>query len=55
MQHGKEALFSTADPLPWLAMPYLQIAGLLWGTFWSGRQWVSVDWCIGKVVEIGGD
>lgn len=55
LQHGMEALFDCDDPLPFLAMHYEQIPSLLLRLLCSGRRWVGVDLCIGKVVEAEGD
>ncbi|ANY10354.1 ATP-grasp enzyme [Pseudonocardia sp. HH130630-07] len=52
---GKEALLEPADPLPFLLVPYLQIAGLLLGALVHGRDWVRIDVNIGKLVEPDGD
>lgn len=52
---GKEALLDTHDPLPFLLVPHLQIAGLLLGNLRHGREWLKIDFNIGKLVEPAGD
>ena len=52
---GKEAIFDWRDPLPFLLVPHLQIAGLLWQSLLHGKEWIRVDVNIGKLVEPAGD
>ncbi|WP_181781591.1 ATP-grasp enzyme, partial [Pseudonocardia pini] len=52
---GKEALLETADPLPFLLVPHLQIASLLLDDLRRGKDWVKIDFNIGKLVEPAGD
>ena len=52
---GREAIFSWDDPLPFLMVHHLQIPLLLWDNLRSGRDWIRVDFNIGKLVEPGGD
>ncbi|HAN45782.1 MAG TPA: ATP-grasp enzyme [Cyanobacteria bacterium UBA8156] len=52
---GKEALWSSDDPLPFLIVPYIQIGRLLVRSILQGKDWVRIDFNIGKLVEIGGD
>jgi len=43
------------DPLPFLAMYLLQIPSLLFLELLSGKPWLKIDFCIGKIVKEGGD
>jgi hypothetical protein len=52
---GKDALFAWDDPLPFLLVPHLQIVSLLLGNLRAGRDWVRIDFNIGKLVEAAGD
>lgn len=51
----KEADFDTRDPLPFLFRNHFQLPLLLLSTLFSAREWKKCDFCIGKVVEVGGD
>ena len=45
-----------ADPLPFLLVHHLQIPSLLWRTLLRGkRDWIRIDFNIGKLVEPAGD
>jgi hypothetical protein len=52
---GTDAIFDGDDPLPFLAVHHLQIPSLLLGNLLRGRDWVRIDFNIGKLVEPGGD
>lgn len=52
---GREALLDPRDPLPFLLVPHLQIAGLLLAALLRGRDWVKIDFNIGKLVAPAGD
>lgn len=52
---GKDALWDRHDPLPFLLVPHLQIVSLLLGNLRAGRDWVRIDFNIGKLVEPAGD
>lgn len=52
---GREALLDPHDPLPFVLVPHLQIASLLFGAFVRGTDWVKIDINIGKLVEPRGD
>ncbi|MEO6881462.1 MAG: ATP-grasp enzyme [Mycobacteriaceae bacterium] len=52
---GTDAIFSSADPLPFLAVHHLQIPWLLLVNLVKGGRWVKIDVNIGKLVEPGGD
>lgn len=52
---GKDAIFAWDDPLPSLLVPHLQIPSLLLGNLWRGKDWIKVDFNIGKLVEPAGD
>ncbi|MGQ9866887.1 MAG: ATP-grasp enzyme [Pseudanabaenaceae cyanobacterium] len=52
---GKEALWASDDPLPFFTVPYIQIGSLLLRSLLQGKDWVRIDFNIGKLVELGGD
>jgi predicted ATP-grasp superfamily ATP-dependent carboligase len=55
VRRGKEAIFDWEDPLPFLLVHHLQIPRLLLGNLLRGRDWIRVDFNIGKLVEPAGD
>ncbi|KAK9862330.1 hypothetical protein WJX84_000106 [Apatococcus fuscideae] len=52
---GSDAVFSPTDPLPFLALHYVQASVLLWRKLVSGDPWNKLDLCIGKLSELGGE
>jgi predicted ATP-grasp superfamily ATP-dependent carboligase len=52
---GKDAIFDWDDPLPFLMVHHWQIPLLLWGNFQHPKEWIRIDFNIGKLVELGGD
>jgi predicted ATP-grasp superfamily ATP-dependent carboligase len=52
---GKDAIFQINDPLPFLAVPHWQITLLLLQSLRQLKDWVRIDFNIGKLVELGGD
>jgi len=52
---GRDSDLDLADPAPFLLRNHLQLPMLLFDTFWNNIPWVKLDFCIGKVVELGGD
>jgi hypothetical protein len=52
---GKDAIFDRADPLPFLMVHHLQIPWLLLGNLVRGKDWIRIDFNIGKLVEPAGD
>jgi hypothetical protein len=52
---GKDAIFDWADPLPFLMVHHLQIPWLLAGNLLRGKDWIRIDFNIGKLVEPAGD
>jgi predicted ATP-grasp superfamily ATP-dependent carboligase len=52
---GKDAIFDWNDPLPFLMVHHWQIPLLLLGNLRQPREWVRIDFNIGKLVEVGGD
>ncbi|MFB8793089.1 MAG: ATP-grasp enzyme [Microcoleus sp.] len=52
---GKDAIFDWDDPLPFLMVHHWQIPLLLWGNLQKPKEWIRIDFNIGKLVEIGGD
>jgi predicted ATP-grasp superfamily ATP-dependent carboligase len=55
LRQGKDAIFDWNDPLPFLLEHHLQIPLLLLRNLISGRDWIRIDFNIGKLVEAGGD
>ena len=53
--HGKDAIFDWQDPLPFLMVHHFQIPLLLIRCLLSGKEWVRIDFNIGKLVQLGGD
>ncbi len=52
---GKDAIFDWNDPLPFLLVHHWQIPLLLWGNLLHPKEWIRIDFNIGKLVEVGGD
>ncbi|MDJ0581873.1 ATP-grasp enzyme [Crocosphaera sp.] len=52
---GTDAIFQLNDPLPFLMNPHWQISLLLMQNLRPLKDWVKIDFNIGKLVEIGGD
>jgi hypothetical protein len=52
---GRDATFAWDDPLPFLLVPHLQIPSLLLGNLLAGKDWIRIDFNIGKLVEDAGD
>ncbi|MDJ0728857.1 MAG: ATP-grasp enzyme [Crocosphaera sp.] len=52
---GTDAIFQLNDPLPFLMNPHWQISLLLLQNLGKLKDWVKIDFNIGKLVEIGGD
>ena len=52
---GKDAIFDWADPLPFLMVHHLQIPWLLLQNLMRGKDWIRIDFNIGKLVEPAGD
>jgi len=52
---GKDAIFDWADPLPFLLVHHLQIPWLLTGNLLRLKDWIRIDFNIGKLVEPAGD
>jgi hypothetical protein len=55
IRRGKDAIFDWADPLPFLIEHHLQIPWLLAGNLVRGRDWIRIDFNIGKLVQPAGD
>jgi hypothetical protein len=55
MLKGGDALLSGDDPMPFLAMYLFQIPFLLALELLSGKPWLKIDFCSGKIVKEGGD
>jgi hypothetical protein len=52
---GRDAIWDPSDPLPFLLVHHLQIPSLLLRNLLRRRQWVKIDFNIGKLVEPAGD
>ena len=52
---GTDAIFDWDDPVPFLAVHHLQIPRLLLTNLRHGKDWVKIDFNIGKLVEPAGD
>ncbi len=52
---GQDAIFDWADPLPFLMVHHLQIPWLLAGNLRRLKDWIRIDFNIGKLVEPAGD
>ena len=52
---GRDAVFDWSDPLPFLLLHHLHIPWLLVRNLVRGREWVRIDFNIGKLVEPAGD
>jgi hypothetical protein len=55
MVTGGDAILAGDDPMPFLAMYLIQIPSLLTLELLSGKPWLKIDFCIGKIVKEGGD
>ncbi|WP_315791972.1 ATP-grasp domain-containing protein [Fischerella sp. JS2] len=53
--HGKDAIYSFHDPLPFLTVHHCQIPLLLLQNLQKLKGWIRIDFNIGKLVEFGGD
>lgn len=52
---GTDAIYDLYDPLPFLTVPHWQISLLLLKNLRLLKNWIRIDFNIGKLVEIGGD
>ena len=52
---GTDAIFDWADPLPFLLVHHLQIPWLLLRNLVAGKDFIRIDFNIGKLVEAAGD
>jgi predicted ATP-grasp superfamily ATP-dependent carboligase len=55
LRRGRDAIFDWSDPLPFLMVHHLQIPWLLLRNLVRGKDWVRIDFNIGKIVQAGGD
>ena len=55
IRRGKDAIFAWDDPLPFLMVHHLQIPWLLAGHLVRLKDWIRIDFNIGKLVEPAGD
>lgn len=53
--NGKDAVFDRRDPLPFLMLHHWHIPLLLLRNLFAGRDWLRIDFNIGKLVQVGGD
>ncbi|MEP6560290.1 MAG: ATP-grasp enzyme [Nakamurella sp.] len=52
---GQDAIFDWADPLPFLMVHHVHIPWLLIRNLLASKDWVRIDFNIGKLVEPAGD
>ena len=52
---GRDAVFRPADPLPFLALHHVHVPLLLLRSLAERRDWLRIDFNIGKLVQAGGD
>jgi predicted ATP-grasp superfamily ATP-dependent carboligase len=52
---GQDAIFDWDDPLPFLLVYHWHIPLLLLGNLRHPKDWIRIDFNIGKLVEVGGD
>jgi predicted ATP-grasp superfamily ATP-dependent carboligase len=52
---GKDAIFEWDDPLPFLMVHAWQIPLLLLDNLRQQKNWIRIDFNIGKLVQVGGD
>jgi hypothetical protein len=52
---GKDAIFDWSDPLPFLMVHHVHIPWLLIRNLVAGKDWIRIDFNIGKLVEAAGD
>ncbi len=55
IRDGKEAVYESWDPKPFLMLHYVHIPYLLLDALRRGSKWKRIDFNIGKIVEVGGD
>ena len=55
IRRGKDAIFDWNDPLPFLMVHHVQIPWLLAGHLVRLKDWIRIDFNIGKLVEPAGD
>ncbi|MGB7448160.1 MAG: hypothetical protein WA892_03440, partial [Ornithinimicrobium sp.] len=55
LRSGRDAIFDPRDPLPFLLVHHLQVPSLLLGNLLARRDWLRIDFNIGKLVEPAGD
>ena len=55
LRRGRDAIYESWDPLPYLMVHHLQIPMLLFRSLYQGTEWSRIDFNIGKLVEMGGD
>ena len=52
---GKDAIFDWSDPLPFLMAHHVHIPWLLIQNLLQRKDWLRIDFNIGKLIEPGGD
>ncbi|WP_375493614.1 ATP-grasp enzyme [uncultured Jatrophihabitans sp.] len=55
LARGKDAIFDLHDPLPFFVVHHVQIPALLLRNLVRGKDWIRIDFNIGKLVEPAGD
>ena len=52
---GRDAVFDWRDPLPFFMLHHVHVPLLLLGALRERRDWIRIDFNIGKLVQAGGD
>ena len=55
IREGKDAMLDARDPWPFFIEHHVQIPLLLWRNLLSGKDFIRIDFNIGKLVEAAGD
>ena len=55
VRRGKDAIFDLDDPLPFLMLHHAQVPWLLLQNMRQRKDWLKIDFNIGKLVEAAGD
>jgi hypothetical protein len=55
IRQGKDAIFDWDDPLPFLMVHHVHIPWLLIRNLMHRKEWIRIDFNIGKLVEPAGD
>jgi glutathione synthase/RimK-type ligase-like ATP-grasp enzyme len=55
LARGTDAIFDRSDPMPFLLVHHLQVPWLLLGNLVRLKDWMRIDFNIGKLIEPAGD